>query len=43
MKSAPRRVTWPHAYPGSSRALDENFYPTNVDVAAACRTAMSPV
>lgn len=41
MKSAPRRVTWPHAYPGSSRALDESFYPTSIDVAAACRTAMS--
>ncbi len=42
MKSAPRRVTWPHAYPGSSRALDESFYPTNMEVAAACRAAMSP-
>ncbi|MGC2125523.1 MAG: transketolase C-terminal domain-containing protein [Xanthobacteraceae bacterium] len=41
MKSAPRRVTWPHAYVGSSRALDEKFYPTSVDVAAACREAMA--
>lgn len=40
MKSAPRRVTWPHGYVGSSRALDEQFYPTNTDITAACRAAM---
>jgi acetoin:2,6-dichlorophenolindophenol oxidoreductase subunit beta len=43
MKSAPRRVTWPHAYVGSSRALDEKFYPTSDDIVAACRDATSPV
>jgi pyruvate dehydrogenase E1 component beta subunit len=41
MKSEPRRVTWPHAYVGSSRVLDEKFYPTSKDVIAACREAMS--
>jgi acetoin:2,6-dichlorophenolindophenol oxidoreductase subunit beta len=40
MKSAPRRVTWPHAYVGSSRALDERFYPTSADIVAACRESM---
>jgi hypothetical protein len=33
-------VTWPHGYVGSSRALDEQFYPTNTDITAACRAAM---
>jgi pyruvate dehydrogenase E1 component beta subunit len=41
MKSAPRRVTWPHAYVGSSRALDDKFYPTSADVAAACRASLA--
>jgi acetoin:2,6-dichlorophenolindophenol oxidoreductase subunit beta len=41
MKSAPRRVTWPHAYVGSSRALDDKFYPTSVEVVAASRAAMT--
>jgi pyruvate dehydrogenase E1 component beta subunit len=41
MKSAPARVTWPHAYVGSSRALDEKFYPTSADVVAACRRSMA--
>jgi pyruvate/2-oxoglutarate/acetoin dehydrogenase E1 component len=40
MKSAPARVTWPHAYVGSSRALDEAFYPTNADIVAACRKSI---
>ena len=40
MKSAPARVTWPHAYVGSSRALDEAFYPTNADILAACRKSI---
>jgi acetoin:2,6-dichlorophenolindophenol oxidoreductase subunit beta len=40
-KSAPRRVTWPHAYVGSSRALDEKFYPTSADIVAACRDSMA--
>ncbi len=43
MKSAPRRVTWPHAYVGSSRALDETFYPTSADIVAACRESMIAV
>lgn len=41
MKCAPRRVTWPHAYVGSSRALDEKFYPTGADIVAACRESMT--
>jgi pyruvate/2-oxoglutarate/acetoin dehydrogenase E1 component len=41
MKSAPRRVTWPHAYVGSSRALDEKFYPTSAEVVVACRESMA--
>lgn len=40
MKSAPRRVTWPHAYVGASRALDDKFYPTSADVVAAGRQSM---
>ncbi len=43
IKSAPRRVTWPHAYVGASRALDEKFYPTSADVVAACRELMIAV
>ena len=43
MKSAPRRVTWPHAYVGSSRALDETFYPTSADIVATCRQSMTAV
>jgi acetoin:2,6-dichlorophenolindophenol oxidoreductase subunit beta len=41
MKAPPRRVTWPHAYVGSSRALDETFYPTAADVVAACRASIA--
>jgi hypothetical protein len=41
MKSAPARVTWPHGYVGSSRALDEAFYPTSADIVAACRKSMA--
>ena len=41
LKSAPRRVTWPHAYVGASRALDEKFYPTSAGVMTACREAMA--
>ena len=37
MKAKPRRVTWPHGYPGTSSALETDFYPTADDVAAACR------
>ena len=40
MKAAPRRVTWPHGYVGTSRALEEEFYPTSADVVAACRAVM---
>jgi pyruvate/2-oxoglutarate/acetoin dehydrogenase E1 component len=40
MKSAPRRVTWPHGYVGSSRVLDDCFYPTNNDIEKACREVM---
>jgi pyruvate dehydrogenase E1 component beta subunit len=43
LKSAPSRVTWPHGYVGSSRALDEAFYPTSADVVAACRKSMAAV
>jgi pyruvate dehydrogenase E1 component beta subunit len=41
MRAAPRRVTWPHAYVGASRALDEAFYPTSVQLIEACRGVMS--
>ena len=41
IKSAPRRVTWPHAYVGASRALDDKFYPTSADVVAAGRQSMA--
>ena len=41
MRSAPRRVTWPHAYVGSSRALDERFYPTSADIVTACCESMT--
>jgi len=40
LRAAPRRVTWPHAYVGTSPALEEKFYPTSADVVAACRIAM---
>jgi pyruvate/2-oxoglutarate/acetoin dehydrogenase E1 component len=40
MKSAPCRVTWPHGYVGSSRALDERFYPTSDEIVAACQKSM---
>jgi pyruvate dehydrogenase E1 component beta subunit len=37
MKAPPRRVTWPHAYVGTSAALEAAFYPGSSDIAAACR------
>jgi pyruvate/2-oxoglutarate/acetoin dehydrogenase E1 component len=43
LKSAPRRITWPHGYVGASRALDERYYPTKSDIAAACRASIASI
>jgi acetoin:2,6-dichlorophenolindophenol oxidoreductase subunit beta len=40
LKATPRRVTWPHAHVGTSRVLEEAFYPTASDVFAACHNLM---
>lgn len=40
MKARPARVAWPQSYVGTSAPLEENFYPTAVDIASACRMAM---
>ncbi len=40
MKMAPQRVTWPHGYVGSSRALDESFYPGCQEIVEACRNGL---
>jgi pyruvate dehydrogenase E1 component beta subunit len=42
MKAPPRRVTWPHAYVGASRALEEKYYPTSGDIVAACEAVLLP-
>ena len=42
-KSPPRRVAWPHSYVGTSSVLDEGYYPTSVEVVAACRATVKKV
>jgi acetoin:2,6-dichlorophenolindophenol oxidoreductase subunit beta len=41
LKSAPSRVTWPHAFVGASPALEEKFYPASAEVVAACEAVMT--
>lgn len=36
----PGRVAWPHAYPGTSSALEAKFYPTATDIVKACEAAV---
>lgn len=38
--SRPKRVTWPHGYPGMSPVLETAFYPTAEHVVAACKSAL---
>lgn len=40
MKAKPRRVAWPQTYVATSAPLEEEFYPTALDVAAACHKTM---
>jgi len=41
LKSAPRRVTWPQAYAGTSPVFEDEYYPTSAHVAAACKAALA--
>lgn len=41
MKSAPKRVTWPHSHIPTSSDLERQYYPTTNDVVEACRAALS--
>jgi acetoin:2,6-dichlorophenolindophenol oxidoreductase subunit beta len=41
MRSRPRRVAWPQSAVPTSSKLEEQFYPTSEDVAAACRASVS--
>lgn len=38
--SRPRRVTWPQSAVPTGHALEEQFYPTSDDIAAACRASV---
>jgi pyruvate/2-oxoglutarate/acetoin dehydrogenase E1 component len=40
LRAAPRRVAWPHAYPGTSSALEGEFYPTADDIVEACEAVV---
>jgi acetoin:2,6-dichlorophenolindophenol oxidoreductase subunit beta len=40
LKTAPQRITWPHAYVGTSSALEAKFYPTSADIVTACKGLM---
>lgn len=40
LRSAPRRVAWPHAYPGTSSALEGKFYPTADNIVETCKTVI---
>lgn len=37
LKAPPKRVTWPHGHVPTSAPLEAKFYPTAVDVVAACK------
>jgi acetoin:2,6-dichlorophenolindophenol oxidoreductase subunit beta len=39
MRSRPRRVAWPQSAVPTSSKLEEQFYPTSDDIAAACRAS----
>ena len=41
MRSRPRRVAWPHSAVPTSSKLEEQFYPTSADIAAACQASAS--
>jgi pyruvate dehydrogenase E1 component beta subunit len=40
-KRLPRRVTWPQSAVPTSSRLEEQFYPTSDDIAAACRASLA--
>jgi len=40
-KSPPRRVTWPQSAVPTSSRLEEQFYPTSDDIAAACCASLA--
>jgi len=41
MRSRPRRVAWPQSAVPTSSKLEEQFYPTSDDIAAACRASVT--
>jgi acetoin:2,6-dichlorophenolindophenol oxidoreductase subunit beta len=41
MRSRPRRVAWPQSAVPTSSKLEERFYPTSEDIAAACRASVT--
>jgi pyruvate dehydrogenase E1 component beta subunit len=41
MRSRPRRVAWPQSAVPTSSKLEEQFYPTSEDIAAACRASVT--
>jgi pyruvate dehydrogenase E1 component beta subunit len=41
LRSRPRRVAWPQSAVPTSSKLEEQFYPTSDDIAAACRASVT--